>query len=159
MMASVRRVPSLVAGSLIALTACTTSVQTDQGSGAYVNEEAGFAIEGPEGWVQQENVAGSTVSFLVPVPPEDGFAENINVIVQDAGPMGLEEYTELSLEELHGLGNGAEVVEEGEAELGGQPAHRAVTRTNMEGRDLRILQLWTIHEGRAYVLTLSLIHI
>lgn len=122
----------------------------------YADEAHGFTIGYPSEWHRQEGVAGSQVAFLA--PPEgtsDAFRENVNVVVQvlPEASLTLDLYTKLSLEQAPTIITGFRLLDQGSTTLSGAPAHEVHYRGKQGIFRLEWGQVWTVEDGKAYVLT------
>jgi len=74
----------------------STSVSPSPIVSSYVNEELGFAIRFPEGWIEEKQ-PDVVAYFYDPVSDEEGeyvYSANMNVMVGDASGRGLSEYAD-----------------------------------------------------------------
>ena len=128
----------------------TTSLST------YDSPAYGIRIKYPAEWTKQEQVMGAVVVFLAPTEgPSDIFQENVNIIVQDlsAQPMTLDEYTELGLGQIEQFITDANILDSTTATLAGIPGGRLVYTGKQGQYDLKWMQVWTIKNDKAYVIS------
>ena len=144
-------------------------------------EGDGYSYAVPDGWrdVSDEaedepglEVAGIGPDTLVVGEREDGFATNVNVILEPGLPGGitLPEYADITIDGLRdpeAAGFPPELVQTIEsldprgitaprdAELGDEEALAWDFTSTQEGRDLRIRQLSTVVDGTGYNVTLT----
>jgi serine/threonine-protein kinase len=122
----------------------------------YENKVEGIKIGYPADWTKKEQYMESVVAFLSPKEsPSDTFQENVNIIVQDlsAQPMTLEEYTELSINQIGQLVTNANIIESEATSLANNPGHKLVY-TGIQGEyELKWMQIWTIKDNKAYIIT------
>ena len=121
--------------------------------------ENNYEISYPESWTKQQK--GTAIFFLSPKGNEkDLFQENVNVIVQDLSsqPMTLEEYTNLTKNQItQALGSSA-IVSVKDLSFSGQQAKEMIytmPKNPMQGRNLnlKLRQVWFIKGNNAYLLT------
>lgn len=127
----------------------------------YRNEKYRFEIHYPSNWTRQEQEPFGTlalifVAFLSPQESaSDMFLENINITVQDLSnqPMTLDEYTNLSINQMSQYITDFNIIDSSVTTLVGNPAHKIVY-TGKEGQNnLKWMQIWTIKDNKAYVIT------
>jgi hypothetical protein len=123
---------------------------------SYANDEAGFSIEYPGGWTVQEvpDRSGVVVALFQRESARDGFAENVNVVLEELPPnVTLEQYTAASLTNLDRAFPDAEVLEEEDRSVGEYPGHWIRYDAEQRGRHLSFLQAWLVDRRRAFVLS------
>ena len=99
---------------------------------------------------------GSVVAFLSPIEgTSDDLQENVNILVQDlsAQPMTLDEYTDLSLGQIEQFVTDAVILDSSAATLAGNPGHKAVYTGKQGQYDLQWMQVWTVKNDKAYVIS------
>ena len=116
---------------------------------AYVNKEYGFSIQPPEGWTIQEDWFGAIVCFIGPT--EDDFAVNINIVSEETD-MSLEEYVELSKQQIKDILN-ATIISGGSRTIKNHEAYEIVLTWTMGAHNLKQKQVYLIEKGRAYIIT------
>jgi serine/threonine-protein kinase len=121
----------------------------------YTDAKYDFTIGYPKEWDKQEGAAGSAVAFLSPQESaSDDFRENVNVLVQMLpDKVTLDQYTKLSLDQAPKLITGFDLLDEGSTTLAGSPAHHVHYRGEQGAFRLEWKQVWTVQNGRAFVLT------
>lgn len=68
----------------------------------YTNDSYRLSMDYPEGWTTRDVAPAAVIMFLSPLENEnDTFMENVNIVVEDLKqPMALDEYTNLSVEQI-----------------------------------------------------------
>lgn len=138
--------------------------QDDESTGElipYDNPGQAFAMTYPDNWEKTESseqeaiMTGDVATFAS--PREDGF---VSVSIQSLywQPMTLDEYTDLSMDSLDKDVSLLDVKESGPVLLAGHPGHRVVysglyTFFGDTAVSVEALQVWTVVENRAYILT------
>ncbi len=148
---------------LLALAGCGSSqpaeperVETPSGTfEVYRNSEYGISVQFPADWTKQDDVEGAIIKFFAPLQDAaDTFSENLNIIEEDLGQrMTLDEYSQLSLEQLRKLGDIE--ISLSDATLSGLPAQEAFFTMNLQGMSMDFRQIWTVKDKRAYILTFT----
>jgi hypothetical protein len=116
----------------------------------YQNEEHGFSLYYPEDW-EQTYAAGTTVAFAS--PDVDEFRENVNVVVESCGDMGLEEYVAANKQSMPQIIPGARISNEKPVEVHGREGYEWILRFSTQGFDLKDKQVCFVAHGKGYVLT------
>ncbi len=118
-----------------------------------------YEISYPESWAKQQK--GTATFFLSPKENEkDVFLENVNVMVQDLSnqPMTLEDYTNLTKQQVTQAFGSSAIVSVKDLNFAGQQAKEMVytmPKNPMQGRNqnLKLRQVWFINNSKAYLLT------
>lgn len=122
----------------------------------YTSEEAGFSIEYPNGWSAQKvtDQPGVLVALFQRQSARDGFAENVNVLLEELPPnVTLEQYTAANVANLDRAFQNLEVLEEEDRTIGEHPGHWIHYDADQQGRTLSFLQAWLVDGERAFVLS------
>ena len=122
---------------------------------SYENKKTGLKFSYPANWVADEKVPGIAVAFGAPKDKANlDLVENVTVIIQDLTPerSTLERYTKAYEKELKSEPS-AKVVESTKTTLAGLPAHMIVCVGKQGTFDIRFMQVWTVKDGKAYLLT------
>ncbi len=119
----------------------------------------GYSIDYPADWMLDESgQAGTAFIFFSPLESEDDeFSENVNFIVQDLQGMkiGLDEYTEISVEQVNTYFGNSTILENKRLKKDGKEFHKLVY-TGVQGQfDLHFHQHYWIFGGKAFVLTFT----
>jgi serine/threonine-protein kinase len=128
-------------------------------AGEFVGYDAaggGFGIEFPADWQVVEREASNTILFVSPAPADStAFRENVGVTIQDLGTdfLTLEDYTGGFLSQAPDLVGNYHLIDSQGATLADQPAYRVVYTGEQMGLPLQWLQVWTLKDGRAYIVT------
>ena len=122
----------------------------------YDSSVYGIRIKYPSDWTKQEQVPGLVAAFLSPQESaSDTYQENFGVFIEDLStqPMTLEEYTELSVTSIEQLITDANILDSSTTTLDGNSAHKVVYTGRLEQYNLKWMQIWTVKDNTAYVLT------
>jgi len=125
---------------------------------SYQDANYGRKISYPKSWSRQDNidvVTGDVVMLLSPKEGEgDGFRENLSIAIENLSsrPRSLNEYTEESVRIIRKHSD-ASVPVASQATLGHRRASEVVFAGKEEGREVQRLQVWTVKENKAYVIT------
>jgi eukaryotic-like serine/threonine-protein kinase len=123
---------------------------------SYTNAEAGFTIEYPAGWTAEEvtDQSGVVVTIFARRSARDGFAENVNVLLEQLPPnVTLEQYTQANVTNLDRAFPDAMVIEEGDRNVGPYAGHWIHYEAEQQGRRVSLLQAWLVDGERAFVLS------
>ncbi len=99
---------------------------------------------------------GVVAAFLsVKESSDDLFQENLNIIIQDltAQPMTLDEYNNLSLEQIKILITDFEILSSKKTILAGEPAYEVIYTRKQGQYNLKWKQVWTVLGNTAYVVS------
>ena len=118
-----------------------------------------YEISYPKSWIKQQK--GLTTLFLSQKENEkDLFQENVNTMVQDLSkqPMTLEEYTNLTKQQITQALGANSIVSIKDLNFAGQQAKEMVyniPKNPMQGSNLnlKIRQVWFIKDSKAYLIT------
>ncbi|MEM6718233.1 MAG: PsbP-related protein [Bacteroidota bacterium] len=117
-----------------------------------------YSIKYPSDWVADtaSNI-GADLLLYNEEDAADGFAENINVVVQDlAGyDLDLDGFTELSEGQIKTMVEGVKIISSERVTKGAIPYHRMVYTGEQSGVTLKFLQHFYVKNEKAYVLTLT----
>jgi serine/threonine-protein kinase len=123
---------------------------------SFRDAQTGIRLRYPADWNSQPDVAGTVVAVTAPPEGElDPFQENINVIVEDLSRRGrdFERYTQEAMRQIAGAFRESSILESARTTLDGHPAHRVVFLANMGPLELVYTQVWTVSDGKAYLVT------
>lgn len=110
----------------------------------------GFSIKYPSDWGKpQEQSNGSFVVFLT---PNNNETENLNVQVVNRAGATLATVTEEVKSNAQGYDN-FQQIEATSTTLAGLPAYKIVYTATVDGDQLKVAQIVTIKDGKAYVIT------
>lgn len=123
------------------------------------HSEKNYEISYPASWIKQQK--GTANFFLSPKENEkDLFQENVNIMIQDLSnqPMTLEDYTNLTKQQVKQAFGSSSIVSIKDLTFAGQQAKKMVynmPKNPMQGRsqNLKLCQIWFIKENKAYLLT------
>jgi serine/threonine-protein kinase len=108
----------------------------------------GYSITYPSDWSKpQEQSNGSLVIFTTPANNE---TENLNVqvITRDTLENVTKEGTSIAQEN-----DDFKQIEATNTTLAGLPAYKIVYTATIDGNQLKVLQTWTVKDGKAYIIT------
>lgn len=121
--------------------------------------EADFSLKYPADWELDQTGSNNTRFFLKSKVTEmtDDFRENINLLNEDLGgaEISLDEYMELSMENLHRGMPGLNITKNEKMTVKGQEYYQLEYYVSQGGMDLSFEQRFTIANGMVYVLTFS----
>jgi hypothetical protein len=126
---------------------CTFNVGNTTTSPTYTSSR-GFSIAYPSDWSKpQEQNNGSLVIFTTPANNE---TENLNVqvITRDTLENVTKEGTSIAQEN-----DDFKQIEATNTTLAGLPAYKIVYTATIDGNQLKVLQTWTVKDGKAYIIT------
>ncbi|MCI2230068.1 hypothetical protein MC378_12890 [Polaribacter sp. MSW13] len=121
-----------------------------------VYETDNYFIKYPIDWNLNSSGIGNT-NFAVTSPlssKEDGFSENVNLIIQDLKGMkfDLDRYTSISKQQLLSIPKG-EILDSKRIRTEGLEYHTLTFKGFLENRNLKGKQIYIIKNKKAYVLT------
>jgi len=119
----------------------------------YRNEEYGFSIEPPSGWIVDES--GLTEPVVVLFIPGEEISANINIIVEIAPGVTLDEYVSISKQNFPSLLTNYQIVSEKSRVIGGQDAYEIVITHTYGGVDLKAKAVCLLKDGKAYTITFT----
>ncbi|MCX6742050.1 MAG: PsbP-related protein [Candidatus Pacearchaeota archaeon] len=123
----------------------------------YDNSAYGIRITYPSNWEKEEKSTGMViVEFFSPKESvSDAITENLNVVIEDlsAQPMTLNEYTNLSIKNIKLYFTDVNMIDSSATTLGGNSAHKVVYTANMGQYNGKFMQVYTIRNNKAYVIT------
>ncbi|MDQ4073518.1 MAG: DUF1795 domain-containing protein [Thermoproteota archaeon] len=116
----------------------------------YENPNLGYTLEYPSEWAKDESL-----SFISPMSSALDEAPESIAITTESVPqnMTLEEYGEPMIEILESQFSNFSLLESSNATLSGYPATQIIYTYNMDGVNLKNLQIWTLANNMAYVIT------
>lgn len=122
----------------------------------YENPENFLKMKYPENWDKQEQPkapSGEFVKFISPLEKDgDSFQEKVTVTVEPNSDNTLNEYTNLSKQEIFKLEKNAKIVEDVAYSMAKNKGHRVVYTIKEGDRELKKLQVWTLKHDRAYLI-------
>ena len=121
----------------------------------YKNDSLDFKLKYPGDWTLQEGVQGAVAILLSPKETGlDKFQENVNISIQELGDqrLTLAALTQLITMQVREVLGNVRIIESSSYSLAGQPAQRIVYTVDIDYQ-LKMVSAWTIHNGRAYILT------
>ncbi|MDP2211654.1 MAG: stalk domain-containing protein [Candidatus Aquicultor sp.] len=111
-----------------------------------IHDGNGYRISYPENWVLAD---GSFVGFTSP----EGNNANVGFEDLSADPKTLDEYTALSLATLKEVFPDIKILESASTTLGGNTAYKVTYTATQLGSKMKIMQIWTIKNNKAYIVT------
>ncbi|BAT55640.1 Serine/Threonine protein kinase [Nostoc sp. NIES-3756] len=134
-------------------------IQRNSNLEIYKNTVYGITIKYPQQWqktVTPDRITGNLVKFISPKENDaDIYTENLNLIIQDL-PETRRELTQLNtfyINEIKQFHQNFQIIQEAESQLANQPAHQVVYTFTEDRINLQRLQIWTIKNNKAYILT------
>ena len=121
------------------------------------NVSHAYRMSYPSVWSKTSASAlGADLAFVLPVSEGDIFAENLNLVIRpiESGT-SLEKYSEDALKQIREQIADVAIVETSLWTLKGQPAFRVTFTGRMGTLRMKWMQVWTLKDSRAYILTYS----
>jgi len=121
----------------------------------YNNSAYGISIKYPKTWKldpKQDPITGSVATFVSPkTGTSETSLENVNLIVENLPGQNitLDEFTH----EIKQSNKDAIIIEESKTKLSNRPAYQIIYNKKEEGYNLKRLQIWTVKDNKAYVIT------
>lgn len=134
------------------------TIKPMDGFKVYQNNKEAFAMQYPESWTIRENSFNTIVSFLSPITSKDDkFAENVNVVSETIADktVTLDDYYKVSEENLKKFFADFKLLKNEATTLSGVPARMVVYTASQNQLKLRTTQIFTIKNGKAYIVTLT----
>ncbi|MBD2501392.1 serine/threonine-protein kinase [Anabaena azotica] len=148
-----------VATAAIATILAFIFIQRNQNLEIYQNAVYGITIKYPQTWqktVTPDRITGNLVKFISPKENnQDSYTENLNLIVQDLPETRrqLEQFNQFYLGEIQQSHQNLQITQNDETQLANQPARQVVYTFTEEGNKFQRLQVWTIKNNKAYIMT------
>lgn len=133
----------------------TTAVQSGGSTtGRVTSPDGDFSVQVPAGWHEDRSTASKyhVAEFYVG-PVAGGFTTNVNVEVEDAGSLSLEQYVQQALTRLKGQLAITDQTKPDSTTLDGSAALGFAFSDTQGGVALQQAQLVSLHSGKAYVIT------
>lgn len=125
----------------------------------YENPAYNFQIAYPASWRCVEGFMGTAVIFTSPLAyANDQFSENVNIVVEDISAypgITLEQYEEISLNQLAALMTGFNLVGQSDTVVSGFPAKVIEYECQQGIYQLKYMQVFVLASNRAYVFTFT----
>ena len=131
-------------------------ILADDSYAAYVNDGFGFKMDYPRDWSKQEGFMGTTVIFLSPMEgSNDRFREILSVMVQDLStqPMTLDQYTELSIQQIGEIITDGQVISSTKVGFAGGDGWELIYAGKQGQYKLKWKCQYIIFGDKAYLLT------
>ncbi len=142
-----RCVPLILLWLLVTLV--PAPAETKEKEKVWKDPEYGFTLTPPPGWTLS-HPASARLSMAAP-ESENGFAANINVMVQSAPGVTPEQYSEKSLKQAERYKG--KLVSEKEVEANGRKGRQLHMTVTVESRELEILSTIFAVNNRIYLIT------
>ncbi len=145
--------------AVILLLACGCQKATLEGYKLYRSTPLGFSIEYPNFWQKSNDVKEGIAVFVSPAEGySDEYTENLSVqrFTPDiSGEDLLNTYVKGYVGNLESTVKNYKLVSEVDTTLAGQPAYQIVyeTQSDDETDQMRLMQIFTLYEGKIYVVT------
>jgi hypothetical protein len=120
----------------------------------YIDKTYNYSIDYPQDWAKKS--LGGLIAFLSPKDgPNDNFQENVNVLIQDLSdhPMTLDQYTELTRNQITQNYGDSAIISMQPATVAGQNAEVAIYNFKYQSRALKVKQYWFVKTQKAFVVT------
>lgn len=114
----------------------------------------GYSYHAPDGWTQQDpSLAGGQVdTLIVDLGDDDGFSDNLNVLLSPAGAVTADQVENLGVTELENAGATNVEVRPRLTIAGSESAHLTALAASPS---YQIDQFYPTHDGQTYVVTFS----
>jgi hypothetical protein len=116
----------------------------------------GYSYQVPDGWaVPDAPIPGfDPDSIAIDQTDDDGFSDNVNVILSPAGALSSDQVESIGVSELEGVGATEVQVNARLSVAGAESAHLSALFSS-NGTEYRIEQYYPTHSGQTYVVTFS----
>ena len=151
------------------------SLETQPSSLTYEHEQQGITIKYPSDWEVRQGQQDKTINypsdwevnedqldivvvFLSPLENEDDrYQEKVNLVVMDltSEPMTLQEFTQISQQEINLIITDAKINSLTDIVISGEPAKKIDYQGKQEQKDYHWRQVWLIKNDHVYLLTYS----
>jgi len=114
----------------------------------YSNPEAGIEIYFPSDWTPNEG----SLDLITFFPDEESeYVESVSIIIKDISDsdLSLEEFNNANIDTLYQYYNNFENIASGETTLGGLPAYVLVFQGDIEGVEIKSMQIWAYRDNEA----------
>lgn len=144
---------------LVLILACGCQKATLDGYKLYRSTPLGFSVEYPDFWQKSADVKKGIAVFVSPAEGySDDYTENLSVqeFVPDVtGEDVLNSYVKGYVANLEATVKNYKLVSETDTTLAGETAYQIVyeTQSDDETDQMRLMQIFSLHEGKIYVLT------
>jgi eukaryotic-like serine/threonine-protein kinase len=134
-------------------------VEKDPSLEPYNIESYGISIQRPKTWQPEERpdrITGNVVKFVSPlVNNNDQYLENVNLVIQDLSEnrSTLEQFTPFRLDVIKQSSPNIKIIQEGQQKLANREAYQVTYTLQEDGASLERLQIWTVKDRKAYILT------
>ncbi|MBN9224515.1 MAG: hypothetical protein ABS63_11055 [Microbacterium sp. SCN 70-27] len=151
---------AVAAATLLGLTACAAGAPaTDTAGVAPATGElisgTGYTYSVPEGWADPGEVPGfSPDSIAADLTDDDGFADNVNVILSPAGKVTPEQVESAGVKELEGAG-ATDVTVQPRVKIAGQESAHLSAALASGGTTYAAEQYYVSNGDQTYVVTFS----
>jgi hypothetical protein len=160
---------TLVLATALVLAGCSVaappSPDTDAETGAPTSDAApatgelisgdGYSYHVPEGWgLPPEDVASGADTLALDLTDDDGFSDNVNVLLSPAGSITPDQVEEAGPPELENSG-ATEVEVRPRLSVAGEESAHITALFSQGGATYRIDQYYPTHDGQTYVVTFS----
>lgn len=115
----------------------------------------GYSYNVPDGWgLPPQDVGSGSDTIALDLTDDDGFSDNVNVLLSPAGTITSDQVEEVGVDELEGAGATGVEVRPRVGVAGEESAHLTATFTQ-SGATYQIDQYYPTHDGQTYVVTFS----
>lgn len=134
-----------------------SAMPTTLAAAPYANASSTFSIQFPEGWTVDDAGQFGALVFAVSPTVEEGedskFSTNINVTAEEIEVSSLDDYIDATLKALPQFLSNYETTDNKTVTVSGVPARIIGGKFSQGKLELQNLQLITLKEGKAYVVT------
>lgn len=115
----------------------------------------GYSYSVPEGWaVPPDGTAPGADTIAADLTDDDGFVDNVNVLLSPAGEVTSEQVESQGVDELEGAGAEDVAIRDRITVAGSESAHLSAALST-SGVEYEIEQFYVTSEGQTYVVTFS----
>ncbi len=150
LVAAVMVVAVLTAGCTFNVGTTSPSPSPSASSTLTYNSTQGFAMKYPSDWTKDETNATLAVLFGLPT---NNKTENLNVQVLNLSSSdSLSTLTDEGIANAQSYDNFTQIAANNTT-LAGYPAYKIVFTATIDGNFVKVQQVWTVYEGKAYIIT------
>ena len=119
--------------------------------GETITHASGASLHRAPGWTRGEAAEGAALVLFAPNPSPQ-FRPNINLLIQETGPMTADDYRRLSEKQSAEMGGRTDNYREFTLD-DGSLAHSMLIHFSYQNLQLTSLSVWLMREGKTYLIT------
>lgn len=142
----------------VILASCKSEEEVIDTSNWKIHEAANYSIKYPPDWsLDVEGLMNTTFFISSPVSADDTFSENVNLLIQDLSrfPMSLDEYTELSINQVETMVPEGKLKKEERLKGAKYEYHSVLYSARFNNNPLMTAQYYWVIDNNAYILTFT----